>query len=91
MGIEEDIQPVTYFKSHAAEVLAQINRTRRPMVITQNGKARAVLQDAKSYEEMRRALGLMKFLAQGEREIEQGKLVGQDELFARIEKKLQGI
>jgi len=89
MSLEEDIQPVSYFKSHAAEVLTQINRTRRPVVITQNGKARAVLQDAKSYEEMRRALGLMKLLAQGEQEIEQGKLVAQDDLFARVEKKLQ--
>lgn len=89
MSIEEDIQPVTYLKSHAAEVLAQINRTRRPMVITQNGKARAVLQDAKSYEETRRALGLLKLLAQGEREIEQGRLVAQDDLFAKIEKKLE--
>ena len=89
MNIEEDIQPVTYFKNHSAEVLAQINRTRRPMVITQNGKARAVLQDRKSYEEMRRALGLMKLIAQGEQEVEQGKLVAQDDLFTRIEKKLQ--
>lgn len=89
MGIEEDIQPVTYLKSHAAEVLAQINRTRRPMVITQNGKARAVLQDVESYEETRRTLGLMKLLAQGEQEIEQGKVVAQDDLFARIDKKFQ--
>ena len=89
MSIEEDIQPVTYLKNHSAEVLERINRTRRPMVITQNGKARAVLQDAKSYEETRRALGLMKLVAQGEREVEQGKLVAQDDLLDRIEKKLR--
>ena len=89
MNIEEDIQPVTYLKNHSAEVLAQINRTRRPMVITQNGKACAVLQDTKSYDEMRRALGLMKLIAQGEQEVKQGKLVAQDDLFTRIERKLQ--
>lgn len=89
MNIEEDIQPVTYLKNHSAEVLERINKTRRPMVITQNGKARAVLQDAKSYEETRRALGLMKLVAQGEREVEQGKLVAQDDLFDRIERKLR--
>jgi prevent-host-death family protein len=89
MRIEEDIKPVTYLKSHAADVLEQLSRTRRPIVVTQNGEPRAVIQDARSYEEMRRALGLMKILSQGERDIASGKVKDQEEVFTKLERKLK--
>jgi len=50
MNITNDIKPITYLKSRAADVLRQINETRRPVIITQNGEPRAVLQDPESYE-----------------------------------------
>jgi prevent-host-death family protein len=56
MNITKDIKPVTYLKSRAADLLNQINETRRPVIITQNGEPRAILQDPKSYEEMRNAI-----------------------------------
>jgi prevent-host-death family protein len=49
MKMREDIRPVTYLKSKAADLLAQLNKTHRPVVITQNGEARAVMQDPESY------------------------------------------
>ena len=52
MKIKEDIKPVSYLKSRSAELLAQINETRRPVIITQNGEPKAVIQDAESYEKM---------------------------------------
>ncbi|UZJ37178.1 type II toxin-antitoxin system Phd/YefM family antitoxin [Prosthecochloris sp. SCSIO W1103] len=55
MHITNDIKPVTYLKAKAADLLDQINDTHRPMIITQNGEPRAVLQDPKSYEEMQNA------------------------------------
>jgi prevent-host-death family protein len=89
MKITEDIRPVTYLKSRAADLLNQINETHRPVIITQNGEARAVLQDPETYERMRSAIGLMKLLAQGEEDVRRGLTITQDELFDRLEKKLK--
>ena len=50
MNIKSDIKPVSYLKSRAADILRQINDTHRPVIITQNGEPRAVLQDHESYE-----------------------------------------
>ncbi|MBF0560116.1 MAG: type II toxin-antitoxin system Phd/YefM family antitoxin [Nitrospirae bacterium] len=89
MKISEDIRPVTYLKSRAAALLSQINETHRPVIITQNGEARAVLQDPETYESMRSAIGLMKLIAQGEEDIRRQRTTAQDELFERLEKKLK--
>jgi prevent-host-death family protein len=89
MGIKEDIRPVTWMKANAAEMLEQVGRTRTPVVITQNGVPRAVVQDVGSYERMRDAVLMMTILGQGETEARAGKLVPQEEAFARIEKKLR--
>jgi prevent-host-death family protein len=89
MKINEDIRPVTYLKSRAADLLAQVNETHRPVIITQNGEARAVLQDPESYEKMRAAIGLLKIMAQGEEDLRNGLASGQEEVFARLERKLK--
>ena len=85
MSIEKDIRPITYLKSRAADLLRQVNETRRPVIITQNGEPRAVLQDPQSYESMRNALGLLKLIAQGEEDIRVGNARSQKEVFSRIE------
>jgi len=73
-------------KSRAADLLKQVNETHRPVVITQNGKPKAVLQDPQSYEDMRNALGLLKLISQGEEDIRKGKVRRQDEVFSKIAK-----
>lgn len=88
MRIIEDIRPVTFLKSKTAEVLAQINETHRPLIITQNGEPRAVIQDPESYERMKSAIGLMKLLMQGEEDIRRGHIRGQEEVFTSLKKKL---
>ena len=89
MKINEDIRPVTYLKARAADLLAQVNETHRPVIITQNGEARAVLQDPESYEKMRAAIGLLKIMAQGEEDVRNGRTSGQEQVFARLERKLK--
>ncbi|HMF48321.1 MAG TPA: type II toxin-antitoxin system Phd/YefM family antitoxin [Candidatus Saccharimonadales bacterium] len=89
MKIREDIRPVTYLKSRAADLLDQLNKTRRPVVITQNGEARAVIQDPESYEQTKTAVGLLKRLAEGEDNIRNGKTYHQDEVFDRLARKLK--
>ena len=89
MKMREDIRPVTYLKSRAADLLDQLNKTRRPVVITQNGEARAVIQDPDSYEQTKTAIGLLKLLAEGEDNIRSGKTYDQDEVFDRLAGKLK--
>jgi prevent-host-death family protein len=85
MKISEDIRPITYLKSRAAEMLRQINETHRPVVITQNGEPRAVLQDPRSYENMRDAIGILKLISLGEEDLKEGKSKSQEKVFAAIE------
>ena len=85
MKISSDIKPVSYLKSHAADILKQINETHRPVVITQNGEPRAVLQDPDSYDKMRNAIGLLKLISQGEEDIKQGRTKSQEKVFKNID------
>ena len=89
MNITSDIKPITYLKSRAADLLNQINDTHRPVIITQNGEPRAVLQDTESYENMRNAIGILKVLSQGESDIKNGKTKSQEEVFNAIESSLK--
>ena len=82
-------KPVAYLKAKTADLLDQINDTCRPVIITQNGEPRAVLQDPKSYEEMRNALGLLKLFTQGEEDISKGNIRGQEEIFTDLERLLR--
>lgn len=89
MNISKDIKPITYLKSKAPDLLKQINETHRPVIITQNGEPRAVLQDPESYENMRNAICVLKLISQGEQDIKDGKTKPQEEVFASIEKLLK--
>lgn len=72
MGFAKRVKPISYVKAHAAEVLTELTTTREPLAITQNGEVKAVLQDVASYDETRETLALLKVLALGAIEIEQG-------------------
>ncbi len=89
MNITKDIKSVTYLKARAADLLEQINNTHRPVIITQNGEPRAILQDPQSYENMRNTIGLLKLISQGEQNIKRGKAKTQTEVFGNIERKLK--
>ena len=74
MGVHlvEDIKPISYVKNHASSVLEQINERRSPLVITQNGEARGVMMDIKSYQDMTDALVMMKLLERSESDVQKG-------------------
>ena len=73
MKLSESIKPITYLKSHAADVLRDVAEHRQTIVITQNGEAKAVVQDIKTFEETQETLALLKLLAQGRRSIDEGR------------------
>lgn len=74
MRYSTQVRSVSYLKANAAEVLAHLHEVREPMVITQNGEAKAVIQDVVSYEETQETLALLKILALSQREVEAGKM-----------------
>lgn len=89
MSISTDIRPVSYLKSKSADLLKQVNDTHRPVIITQNGEPKAVLQDPESYEKMRNAIGLLKLISQGEEDIKNKKTTTQENVFKKLESKLK--
>lgn len=82
------IKPISYLKANAADVLEQIGRDRKPLVITQNGEARAVLQDVASYEQTQETLALLKVLALGVRQVEQGRVLPAREVVALLRERV---
>ena len=68
------IKPISYLKAHAAEIVRKLNEHQEPLVITQNGEAKAVIQDIESYEQTQETMALLKILALGTRQIEEGKI-----------------
>jgi len=74
MRYSTQIKPISYVKSHAAELLDKIAEEREPVIITQNGEARAVLVDVHSYEESRESLALLQILALGKKQYLDGKV-----------------
>jgi prevent-host-death family protein len=86
MRYSTQIKPISYLKANAADVLDELNAQRKPLIITQNGEAKAVLQDVASYEETQETMALLKILALGNKQIEQGKL----KPIANVVKRLRG-
>ncbi|MCL4780672.1 MAG: type II toxin-antitoxin system prevent-host-death family antitoxin [Gammaproteobacteria bacterium] len=74
MRYSTQIRPISYLKANAAEVLQELTDQRRPMVITQNGEAKAVIQDVATYEQTQETLALLKILALGNQQISQGRV-----------------
>ena len=75
-------------KTQSAELIRVVTKMKRPVFITQNGEAKVVVQDIKSFEHDREALLLLKILSQGVADAEEDRLVDQDDLFDRLEKQL---
>jgi prevent-host-death family protein len=81
------VKPISHFKANAAEVLTQLAENREPLIITQNGEAKAVLQDLASFEETQETLALLKVLALGQQEVEAGRIKPVTEVVARLRAK----
>lgn len=87
MRYSSQVKPISYLKANAAEVLAQLAEQREPLVITQNGEAKAVLQDVASFEETQETLALLKILALGNQEVTRGKIKPVADVAARLRRK----
>jgi prevent-host-death family protein len=87
MRYSSQVKPISYLKANAAEILATLGEQREPLVITQNGEAKAVLQDVASYEATQETLALLKVLALGQQEVAAGKVKPLSDVVARLKAK----
>lgn len=84
MKLSTQIKPISYLKAHAAEIVRNLGERREPLVITQNGEAKAVIQDIESFEQTQETMALLKILALGNRQIEEGKTAPATEVIKRL-------
>ena len=84
MKMSEQVKPISYLKAHAADVVRDLSEAREPLVITQNGEAKLVVQDVDSYEKTKETMALLKILALGNRQIEEGNVVSAAEAMRSI-------
>lgn len=74
MKLSNQIKPISYLKAHAAEIVRTMSEKNEPLVITQNGEAKVVIQNIESYEQTLETMALLKILALGNQQIEAGKV-----------------
>lgn len=90
MSLSDRIKPISYLKAHAAEIVRTLGDGGEPLIVTQNGEAKVVIQDIDSYEEMQETLALLKILALGRREVEAGKIRPAADVIAEFRERDQG-
>ena len=84
MKLSSQIKPISYLKAHAAEIVRTLGERREPLIITQNGEAKVVLQDIRSYERTQETVALLKILALGSRQVEAGQVQPAADVVARL-------
>ena len=89
MSLSDRIKPISYLKAHAAEIVRTLADRPAPLIVTQNGEAKAVLQDIDSYEQLQESVALLKMLALGNRQIDAGRVQPADDVIARLRESQQ--
>jgi prevent-host-death family protein len=88
LNLSQSIKPISYFKAHAAEVIRELNKQHGTMIITQNGEAKAVIQDIAEYERVQEALAMLRMVAQGQSDYEKGKTIPADQVLKELADKI---
>jgi prevent-host-death family protein len=89
MKYSQSIKPISYLKAHASELIRNISTNKNTLIITQNGEAKAVVQDIKSYEQTQESLALLKILAQSTANLDKGRFKAASKSFLDIKKKIK--
>lgn len=88
MHLLESVKPISYVKAHAAEIIKELNEFNSTIIVTQNGEAKAVLQDIGEYERIQESIALLKILAVSRKDIEAGRIKPADEAFKSIRQRI---
>ena len=87
INLSQDIKPISYIKTNAADMMRYVNDNKNPIVITQNGEAKAVLVDIESYQKMQDAFTLLKIVQLSEKDVRAGNFKESKEVFSEIRKR----
>jgi prevent-host-death family protein len=90
MKLSSQIKPISYLKAHAAEIVRNLGEQREALIITQNGEAKVVIQDIESYEQTQETMALLKILALGTHQIEEGKVLSAKDAMKRLRARREG-
>ena len=90
MKLTSQIKPISYLKAHAAEIVRKLGEQGEALVITQNGEAKVVIQDIESYEQTQETMALLKILALGMRQVEEGKVLPAEDVIKRLRERREG-
>lgn len=86
MTLEAQIKPISFLKSHAADIIKDFAHNPEPLIITQNGEAKMVVMDIVEYEKQQETMALLKLISLGRKEAEQGRYSDADVFFAEMDK-----
>jgi len=75
VNLAQDLKPISYVKAHTTEIVKFVGDSKTPVVITQNGEAKAVIIDIDSYQKTINAINLAKLLSFGEKDIKAGNVI----------------
>ena len=89
MKLSEAIKPISYVKSNAAEVVNRVCETGEPVIVTQNGRARVIIQDLQTYERTQETLAILELARQGDEAIAAGRTQPIDEAFESLRMKIR--
>ena len=90
MSLQDAVKPISYVKAHAAELIREVAENRGIVVITQNGEAKAVLQDIGEYERTQESLALLKILALSRKDLDAGRVATAARAFRNVREKIRG-
>ena len=90
MKLSKSVKPISYIKAHMSEIVENISRNHRKIVITHNGEAKAVLQDIGSFEQLQDSLALLKMIAMSTKSMIEGKGEPAEKAFSDVRKKGKG-
>ena len=86
MKLSNKIHPISYLKSHAAEIVKDFEDNRSPLIITQNGEAKMVVMGIRTYEEQIETMAFLKLIQFGKKQITKGQFQPADDFFAEMDK-----
>ncbi len=87
MNLKDDIKPISYIKTNAADMMKYVNENKNTIIITQHGEAKAALIDIESYQAMQDAFNLLKIIQLSEKDIQSGNYKESDQVFDTIKNK----
>jgi prevent-host-death family protein len=88
VNLRENIKPISYIKTNAAEMMKYVNERRTPIIITQNGEAKAVLMDIETYQDTEDAFALMNIIKMSEGDIKNGRVKKADDVFKDLRERI---